>query len=537
VTQLDLPQLSLERYVDLVRRRRWQLVPISLLGLVVGGLVAFFIPRYYVAEITVEHKAAPDQLHAAPGEDPFRSVVNNAQDTIKLAAGDAMRALRWPEGLAVDPSERTLNEKQVQERIQVVDNNAHVRDRSYALIRVLYRDRDGDRSAAFANALVKTWMEQQIGDMRTAAEAAKRRAVDSAASIDQTHEALSHDKRDVELRYGIRPDYELSVQRETFADQQKAHGEEVEKLRGLRAQRAALVEQIDSDLQRQATMPDRLEPDAATIAKLVKGDGPLERLLFTVEYKKLGLAGWLEGTPKRLAKERELAQAEQLFRMALVTVGANPDGTLPNPEFKEIQQRLDTNNAERKKVESLISQLEESIEREGKRLAGLRDAYEQLARIERQLDQCKVRREAAQKTLGEVEQTLNRLTAEPPIKPLQQAQVPPHPTDPNIMLVALIGCVLGLGVAVGLILLLDVLQGSFKTVDDVERGLQVPVLGGLSHLETAEERQAAARSRRRAAAAAFGFVGLVVVVVAIFYVAPTRLPAVVRDLLALLLGT
>jgi hypothetical protein len=65
----------------------------------------------------------------------------------------------------------------------------------------------------------------------------------------------------------------------------------------------------------------------------------------------------------------------------------------------------------------------------------------------------------------------------------------------------------------------------------------VPVLGGLSHLETAEERQAVARSRRRAAAAAFGFVGLVVVVVTIFYVAPTRLPPVVRDLLALLLGS
>ena len=36
MTQLDLPQVSLQRYVDLVRRRRWQLVPISLFGLVVG---------------------------------------------------------------------------------------------------------------------------------------------------------------------------------------------------------------------------------------------------------------------------------------------------------------------------------------------------------------------------------------------------------------------------------------------------------------------------------------------------------------------
>ena len=41
MTQVELPQLSLQRYVDLVRRRRWQLVPVSLLGLIIGGLIAF----------------------------------------------------------------------------------------------------------------------------------------------------------------------------------------------------------------------------------------------------------------------------------------------------------------------------------------------------------------------------------------------------------------------------------------------------------------------------------------------------------------
>ena len=45
VEQPHLPQLSLQRYVDLVKRRRWQVLPVSLLGLLVGGIVAFFIPR------------------------------------------------------------------------------------------------------------------------------------------------------------------------------------------------------------------------------------------------------------------------------------------------------------------------------------------------------------------------------------------------------------------------------------------------------------------------------------------------------------
>ena len=59
MTQIELPQLSLQRYVDLVRRRRWQVVPVSILGLIIGGLIAFFIPRMFVAETLLVHAQLP----------------------------------------------------------------------------------------------------------------------------------------------------------------------------------------------------------------------------------------------------------------------------------------------------------------------------------------------------------------------------------------------------------------------------------------------------------------------------------------------
>jgi hypothetical protein len=96
--------------------------------------------------------------------------------------------------------------------------------------------------------------------------------------------------------------------------------------------------------------------------------------------------------------------------------------------------------------------------------------------------------------------------------------------------------VLGLGMAIALILLTDFLQGTFKTVDDVERALAVPVLGGMSHLETEEQRLRIARSHRRASLFAGVFVLSIVVLVIIYYLDPTRLPTFVRDILALVLG-
>ena len=127
------------------------------------------------------------------------------------------------------------------------------------------------------------------------------------------------------------------------------------------------------------------------------------------------------------------------------------------------------------------------------------------------------------------------MTRELPVTQMRRALPPPAPTEPNILLVALIGCGLGLLAAIALILLLDFLQGSFKTMDEVERGLGVPVLGGVSHLETEMERMLTARSRRRVSLVLAAALLMVTAIVIVFYLDPNRLPTVVRDILRVLL--
>ena len=95
---------------------------------------------------------------------------------------------------------------------------------------------------------------------------------------------------------------------------------------------------------------------------------------------------------------------------------------------------------------------------------------------------------------------------------------------------------LGLGIAIGLILLLDVLQGTIKTLDDAERALPVPVLGGMSYIETEEQRAQTVSGRRRTVIAAAALLFSGVVVVTVYYVAPERLPPFARELLAMVLG-
>ena len=87
---------------------------------------------------------------------------------------------------------------------------------------------------------------------------------------------------------------------------------------------------------------------------------------------------------------------------------------------------------------------------------------------------------------------------------------PPAPTDPNIVVVALTGSLVGLLAAIGLVLLIDLIRSTFKTLEDVEFSLPVPVLGSMAHIETVEERQAQGRSRTRVAIVSGTFLVLIV---------------------------
>jgi capsular polysaccharide biosynthesis protein len=532
---IELPQLSLQRYLDLVKRRRWQLVPVSLLGLLVGGLVAFFIPRYYVAETLVEHLQVPGEVRRDV-EDPFKDIVDNAQEAIPLAAGEAMRALRWPEALLSDPSARTLAEKEVRSRIYVLDKNAGQRGRSYALLRVLYRDTDGARAAALANAVVQAFIDQRVASLRGGAEAAFARANRESLDWNRTYEQLLEQKQQLERRYRIEPGLDPATQIRLWSERDAAHRQQQERLRAAKVEAETLTQRIARTQEQLAALPERVQPDTQQLLAAAQGSKALQPLTAALAAARAMQQAWSEGSPEWLAWQARIARSEAALRAALKADGADADGLVPNPALAGLQERLQQDEAALARLQVEIRALGETVAAAEERILEAVDGHAQWTRKVADLAEALENRRRAAAARDAQQEILARLAQQPPVRIVQPAQIPPHPTEPNIVVVALIGCVLGLGVAIGLILLLDLLQGSFKTIDDVERGLPVPVLGGISHLETEEERRRAGRGRLRAAVAAFAFVGLVVVVVTIFYWDPTRLPPVVRDLLALLLG-
>ncbi|MBM4063562.1 MAG: hypothetical protein FJ265_21055, partial [Planctomycetes bacterium] len=307
MTQVDLPQVSVQRYLELLRRRRWQVIPVSLLGLVIGGLVAFFIPRYYVAQSVLTYESPPGASVARGDEDPFLVIVDTARLTLPNAIESAVKTLGWEQAAIADPFERTQALRQLEGRLEVGDANPG-KGRKHARIVVTYRDRDGLRSADFVNTLVGTWMQQRLADLRAGAEQDKATATARYNELQAAYNQYLDRRSTLERTYGIDPALDLGWQKVAF-DRREAD------LQQRRAELAALRKAIVAAQQRLAQLQERrnllparvqvgTELSLEELAKLPAA----QKLLLELDYYQKLVEAYRPGNPWRRAAEGRVAE-------------------------------------------------------------------------------------------------------------------------------------------------------------------------------------------------------------------------------------
>jgi uncharacterized protein involved in exopolysaccharide biosynthesis len=528
--QFELPQISLARYVDLLRRRRWQVVPMSLIGLVVGAVVAFFVPRYYVVDTLIEYHRPPTDLgpkSAGAREDPFGPIVQNARYKLPQQAGTVMKALGWDEANETDEFQLRENTKAVEQRIEVVDITGKNQD--YAQMQVKYRDRDGHRAADFLNGVLEEWKQSQIKALTQVAHAMKSDANQRVAAANATYETINKKLQLMTQRYGFNP-MSPEAQREEAREEEKELHDNVQK----EAELIADLAKLDTEIERLSRERDVMPPFADPTTDLTAHFSPTspEGKQYVVLK---GLQDSLENVvgpahPHRAFFEKEIEMLQQkLFGKTV------DSGSVRNPQIALWQKKIDDDQADKVVKQARLAFYTQQIHDAKQRRADQASHATEWMQSNNDLALATKQQESAQAALQAADAVSSALTIDPPIT-FSRVAVPSRPTDPNPLLVAALGCVVGLAVAIGLILLLDVVQSSFKTVDDVERTLPVPVLGGISYFETEEQRRRARSSRLRASLIAASFLGSAVIVVTVYYVAPLHLPKTVLDLLSLVLG-
>ena len=541
MTDLDLPNLELGRYVDLVKRRRWQLVPIGLLGLLIGFIVAWSIPRYYEANTKVQlrPRLIGGQVSGSDREDPFLREVNKARITIQnyQLVQHAIEELGWEDYFAVkgDPEKEPAYIWDVVSRVSVLDLDPST-NRSSATLEISFRDQDplagGGLHERPARGLLR---ERAPGPRAERAGPAQRscrprRSVPGRSSTGRARRCSSSRRRPATSR---------------------ANTDDTGGRRELRSRQQELRE-LERGEQELASADRRPRDDAGPQAASASATSIKRRPDPAGGHR----CARDPAGPARQAYRRQQADDRQLGARPSPATRPSSRRSRPTRICSRSSRRRSRRRASTPSPTRTYLALQKEIAEDGERLAGLkrrlevqqdvpregeggqrraaRDPQRPIATLEREV-------RGASEALDDAEDAVNAQRKEVAllqsgddviIQTLAPATPPLAPSYPNRLLLTLIGLGIGLAFAIVSILVLDFLQPTWKSLDEVARGLGgLPALGGVAHLDLPEELEAAGQKRARIALTSSVVVLLLAAILTVYFLEPLRLPEPVRVVL------
>lgn len=216
--------------------------------------------------------------------------------------------------------------------------------------------------------------------------------------------------------------------------------------------------------------------------------------------------------------ERLVSSLQATLRDAPLTaepLHADPD----NPAYIQVSAQREASVNERISLEKKSGLLRARIADYEKRLSQSPEIEREFSTISRELEGAQLKyREVRQKQMEatlaknlETERKGERFTLiEPPL-------APEEPVSPNRLLIVLLGVVLSIGSAVGLIVLLEAVDTSIRSRRDIEMLISVPPLAVLPWIETPGERTSKVKVRRLSLVGAASSAVLVVTMLHFLY--------------------
>ncbi|MHC5069400.1 MAG: GumC domain-containing protein [Planctomycetota bacterium] len=533
--QIELPTISLARYLNLLKRRTFQVVSVSLLGLVVGGLVALVIPRYYVAHTIVQFNRPILDPKLGTPEDPMAQVIEGARVTVGALVEKAITDLGWPEMANDSVEDRWALIENVRRNVNVFDLGPLNKGRTIAKLQISYADTNGFRAKEMANKLRDLWLREFFDNLSRDALGDLQSIQEAIAKTEQDRNILAIEVQSHERQHQLNPD--------DWREERKGQLTWFTEARARTAERMFAAEsdliRLEQDISYNKSMMEVVEPTLALSGADRFEDPMLRATWVALQQELLQIASLMRtikpahpsygaGESRLKAIRDELAQLEQRAGDTRLEK-PNPDYVAFLTKVRQLQAALQTARRTRGQLDDLLTEQDKRLARLPEIFAKYRELLEKRNAVERDL-------QALQAERRNKEAIIRRINTERPYEVLMYAYQPPAPTVPNRTLVTLAGCLIGLGLAIGLILLLDFLQATYKTVADVEQGLALPVLGSLNHMETDAQRRRVHARRVRLTMISAVLLTLLVCVVTIYYVSPTSLPEIVQQLLSLLLG-
>lgn len=500
---MENPLKQVKKYLILLYKKRFIFLFTSLLVMTVIAMGSFFMTKKYEASSTVfiERNMIDGLLKGI---------------TITPSMSDRIRVLRHYM-LSRDLISRTLRKldvdlvattpEQFEGQIRKYQKATNINMRGGDLFIVSLRDENPAFARDFVNALVGTYVEENIASKRDEAFGAGRFIGEQLTffktKLDDAQNKIIQFRRDREIY--------STVGEGTLLNNINAYEAEVEKVKVQKNELLATIATIrrQLDMMRELSLGGTISGHFPGL-----GDERIERLETLEARRKELLQVYNEAHPEvvrldaRIQVLRDSATNQQSSENLGTSTPSRADfNPLNDPVYVDLKMRLNTRESELQALEARERQLMSLIQQTQTKLRDFPEEKKQLADLERERNTYLNLYEQLLQRQGVTEVSTQMEVADKTttFRVVDPAVLPRSPVSVDRFKVMLMGVFVGFAVGAGLVILLEIVDGRFKDIDSL-RQIGVPIL---AEIPTIPDPVKQARSRKlnmaRYACATCGF--------------------------------
>ncbi len=492
VVQIDPPG-QLQEFLEILKRRRWQIALPALFVVSLGVAFAVVVPKKYETTTQVELRSISLGGGATATKGSSKGVAANAQQQIRSMRRitEVIEDLKWPDYLTLSRADRSDFRKRTMDNVKVVVPRQEAG--ASAFVTISYLDVNKERARQFLEALRDAWIKQVVERDRTRISVEYEKLLDRKADLEKDWKKKQEQLTTLRLDNDMSPTQPSRGKHEarpedrtvTRYDNQKDRLEEIE------IELATAQETLDVRLGQLAETPAEV-PKTTVVAGASYTD---QIAALTTQTLQLELA--LEGIrPQhsryeltRLKLERAYEQIAEL--RDLQTENEISQEFRPNPVYRALEVEIDQLEADRARLTAEQTALHEVVADNKELMTRLAAAYQEDSELTTQI-------EITEATLLELESDLQRKKQQRevvfgptgnPFQIIMEVEPPTKPSEPDPVLILVFSVVLGLAVGLGGALATEFSKTSFRSTADISRVMVSPILGVISPIVTRAQRR------------------------------------------------
>jgi capsular exopolysaccharide synthesis family protein len=445
-------------YWRILRIRKTVIIAVFLLVALTTTLVTFILPESYASTVRIAvEKDAPDIASFGSAErnvqmwDPYWIQTQFEKIQSKLILYQVITNMnlnrRWAERFKEEGDLRT------EVTYQLLKNQISVsQSRNTSLIEIRVYSEDKNEAANLANEIARVYKQSRRDRMKEVSDQGIKQLEDELAKVNQEFTNRQAQVDALKEKLGI-PDAELQGGFVITTDLDRLRNQEAR-----RDEEARNFIQVDT-LYRQMTNLTRVEFRNAVLTAVP--DGTLSTLMDQLHIQEQRYADFIAQLSDN---HPDVQRARKVIEEINTQIEARLDGILTGLKVRW--------TASKKSLDEIESQISTLKEETVKRALDRREYFQR----KRDLESIQFVRERLAVRIIQ-EKVDAALPKQGIVEVFDVAEPALRAVRPNKPLNIALGIIVGLAVGVGLAFFIEYLDTSVKTIDDVERALQAPVLG------------------------------------------------------------